>query len=201
MPDITLVAETGRTTGSRPSNRLRREDRIPAIVYGNGVAPTPIVVERRDLRLALSTPAGMNAVISLSVDGRTHPVVVKEMQRHKVRRTVTHVDFFVVNLSERITVEVPVVLTGEAKAVTSAGYLVDPQINTVTVSCTPQNIPNELTIDVTDMKVGDTVTVADLALPAGVTSPLDPAIVVVATLATRAAIAQQGEESGAGAES
>ncbi len=201
MPDITLVAETGRTTGSRPSNRLRREDRIPAVVYGNGVAPTPIVVERRDLRLALSSPAGMNAVISLSVDGRTHPVVVKEMQRHKVRRTVTHVDFFVVNLSERITVEVPVVLTGEAKAVTAAGYLVDPQINTVTVSCTPQNIPNELAIDVTDMKVGDTVTVADLALPAGVTSPLDPAIVVVATLATRAAIAQQGEETGAGAES
>lgn len=201
MPDITLVAETGRTTGSRPSNRLRREDRIPAVVYGNGVAPTPIVVERRDLRLALSSPAGMNAVISLSVDGRTHPVVVKEMQRHKVRRTVTHVDFFVVNLSERITVEVPVVLTGDAKAVTAAGYLVDPQINTVTVSCTPQNIPNELAIDVTDMKVGDTVTVADLALPAGVTSPLDPAIVVVATLATRAAIAQQGEETGAGAES
>jgi len=201
MPDITLVAETGRTTGSRPSNRLRKEDRIPAVVYGNGVAPTPIVVERRDLRLALSTPAGMNAVISLSVDGHTQPVVVKEMQRHKVRRTVTHVDFLVVNLSERITVEVPVVLTGEAKAVTAAGYLVDPQINTVTVSCTPQNIPNELAIDVTDMNVGDTVTVADLALPAGVTSPLDPAIVVVATLATRAAIAQQGEETGAGAES
>jgi large subunit ribosomal protein L25 len=201
MSDITLVAETGRPTGSRASNRLRREDRIPAVVYGNGVAPTSIVVERRDLRLALTTPAGMNAVIRLSVDGHTHPVVVKEMQRHKVRRTVTHVDFFVVNLDEKITVEVPVVLTGDAKAVTAAGYLVDPQINTVTVLCTPGNIPNEIAIDVTDMQPHETVTVAQLALPAGVSSPLDPAIVVVATLATRAAIAQQGDGAAESAES
>src|SRR5262249_43475008 len=95
-----LVAETGRSTGSANARRMRLEDHIPAIVYGQGMAPTRVTVPRRDLRHALSGPAGVNTVLDLTVDGAVYPAIVKEMQRHPVRRTVAHVDFLQVNLNE-----------------------------------------------------------------------------------------------------
>ena len=186
MADVSLTLETGRPTGSAASRRLRREDKIPAVVYGNGVGPISAVVGRRDLRLALTGPAGSNVLLSLSVDGTNHPAVVKELQRDKVRRTVNHVDFLVVNLNVEIDVEVPLVLIGEAKAVVNEGGLVDPQINTITIRTTPRNIPDDITIDITNMVMGESIHVRDLILPDGCTTPLDPDQTVVATLETRA---------------
>jgi large subunit ribosomal protein L25 len=186
MPENNLVADVGRPIGSRPSNRLRHAGRVPGVVYGHGVGPLSVSVERRLLRNALSGPAGLNSVIDLAVDGDVHPVVVKDLQRDPVRRAVTHVDFLVVNLNEEITVEVPVVLTGHSKAIEDAGALVDQQLQTVTVSTTPRNIPNEVTIDVSELELGDHVTVADIRLPAGVSTPLDPETIIVTTILTRA---------------
>lgn len=193
MSEVTLVAETGRTTGSPESRRLRTADRIPAVVYGNGVGPISVSVARRDLRIALTGPAGNNAVINLNVDGKVHPSVVKEIQRDKVRRTVNHVDFLVVNLANEIDVEVPVVLVGEAKAVAAEGGLVDASLDTMTVTTTPRNIPNEISIDISDMTIDSVIRVADIKLPAGVTTPLDPETAVVSVLLTRAAA---GDSSG-----
>ena len=126
MSEITLVAETGRATGTRPSKRLRADGEDPGVVYGQGIRPVAVAVDRRELRHALSGPAGLNAVINL--DGRVGdrtPTVVKAIQRHPVRAVVTHVDFLVVNLNEEITVDVPIILEGEAKAVLSEGGLVE----------------------------------------------------------------------------
>ena len=117
MAEITLIADTGRPTGSPAARRLRAADHVPAVVYGKGVEPTSITVERRALRQVLSGEAGLNAVINLQVSGRSHPTVVKELQRHPVRRSVTHVDFLVVDLDVELEVEVPIELVGEAKAV------------------------------------------------------------------------------------
>jgi large subunit ribosomal protein L25 len=206
MPENTLVADIGRPVGSRPSNRLRRVGRVPGVVYGNGVGPLTVSVERRGLRTALSGPAGLNSVIELAVEGSVHPVVVKDLQRDPVRRAVTHVDFLVVNLLEDIEVEVPVVLVGHAKAIEDAGGLVDQQLQTLTVSTTPRNIPNEISIDVSELELGDHVTVADITLPAGVTTPLDPDSIIVTTILPRGepeaeAAAEEGEgEEGAPAD-
>src|SRR6266508_4205352 len=174
MAEITLVAETGRVTGSRSSNRLRGDGRIPAVVYGHGMTPVSIAVDRREVRHSLSTSAALNAVIDLELDADTHPTVVRQLQRDPVRRTVTHIDFQVVNLNEEITVDVPIVLEGEARGVLSNDGLVEQGLNTLSVSTTPRNIPDNITYDVTDLQIGDVVRVGDLALPDGVTTTADP---------------------------
>jgi large subunit ribosomal protein L25 len=197
MSEVTLVAELGRTLGSPESRRLRSADHIPAVVYGHGVGPLSVTVGRRDVRLALTGPAGVNAVVNLKVGNAVHPTVVKELQRDKIRRTVNHIDFMVVSLTEIITVDVPIVLTGEAKAVTGAGGLVDPALNSIPLSTTPQNIPNEITIDITDMTPDSVIRVGDLPMPAGVTCALDPETPVVTVLISRAGTEAAAEEGAA----
>ena len=161
MP-TTIVAEARQANGSRAAGRLRTEDKIPGVIYGHGMAPVSVVVHRRDLRLALSGPAGVNAVVELKVGDKTHATVVKELQRHRVRRNVTHVDFQVVNMDEEITVDVPIVLHGEAKAVVNEGGMVDPAIDTLPIVTTPRNIPSEISVDISAMEPGDVIRVSDL---------------------------------------
>jgi large subunit ribosomal protein L25 len=190
-----LVAETGRPTGSANARRMRREDHVPAVVYGQGMEPITISVVRRELRVALSGPAGVNTVLDLRVDGNVYPAIVKEMQRHPVRRTVSHVDFLQVNLNEEITIAVPVRLEGEAKAVIAEGGLVDPAVDTIEVRTTPRNIPNEIVIDVTDMTMDTVITLAEIPLPAGVTAIADPETAVVTVLVTREEELPEAEEA------
>jgi large subunit ribosomal protein L25 len=196
-----LVAETGRPTGSANSRRMRREEHIPAVVYGQGMQPITISVVRRDLRHALSGPAGVNTVLDLTVDGKVFPAIVKELQRHPVRRTVAHVDFLQVNLNEEITISIPVRLEGEAKQVIAEGGLVDPAVDTIEVRTTPRNIPNEIVIDITDMTMDTVITLGDIQLPAGVTPVAEPDMAVVTVLITRAEELEEpaeGEEGEAG---
>lgn len=152
------------------------------------MSPVSLSVARRDLRIALSGPAGANTVLALSVDGNTFNAVVKEMQRHPVKRTVSHVDFIQVNLNEEITVHVPVHLTGSAKAVVSAGGLVDPAVDTIEVRTTPTNIPNEVLIDISDMQTDSVIRLSDIKLPSGVVATGDADMPVVTVLMSRAAI-------------
>ena len=197
-----LVADTGRATGSANSRRLRREDHIPGVVYGHGMDPISISVVRRDLRLALSGPAGVNTVLDLTVDGKVYPAIVKEMQRHPVRRNVSHIDFIQVDLNEEITIAIPLRLEGEAKAVIDEGGLVDPAVDTIEVRTTPRNIPNEIVIDITDLTMDSVITLGDIKLPAGVTAIADPETAIVTVLVTREeelpeAEAAEGEEGAA----
>ena len=179
-----LVAETGRSTGSANARRMRREDHIPAVVYGQGMSPISVTVARRDLRIALSGSAGMNTVLDLKVDGKTYPAIVKDMQRHPVRRTVAHIDFLQVNLNEEIVVAVPLRLEGEAKAVLQGGGLVDPAVDTIEVSTTPRDIPDEIVVDITDMAMDTVITIGDLTLPAGVTPVAEADFPIVTVLMT-----------------
>jgi large subunit ribosomal protein L25 len=199
MSQTKLVATTGRTTGTPSSRRLRAEGQIPAVLYGRGMSPVSVSVDRRDLRLALSGPAGSNTVLDLQVDGTSYPAVIKEMQRHPIRRTVNHIDFFQVNMNEEITVSVSIRLEGEAKAVQAEGGLVDPAVDSIDVLTTPNNMPNEFVIDITDLKPGDVIRLADLPLPAGVTATGDPEMPVVTVIMGRnsgpAAAAEGGAEA------
>ena len=207
MSETVLLADTGRATGSADARRMRRDDQIPAVVYGQGMDPISVSVARRDLRIALSGPAGMNTVLDLTVDGTVYPAIVKEMQRHPVRRTVQHVDFLQINLNEEIQVSVPVRLEGEAKAVLSENGLVDLAMPEIEVATTPKNIPDEIVIDVTDMTMDTTITLGEIELPSGVQSTGDPdsAVVTVLTMRTpvldaedEAAEAEAGEGDGDG---
>jgi large subunit ribosomal protein L25 len=199
MSETILVAETGRATGSANARRLRREDSIPAVVYGQGMDPLSISVARRDLRIALSGSAGMNTVLDLSIDGTVYPAIVKEIQRHPVRRTVQHVDFIQINLNEEITVSVPVRLEGEAKEVEQSNGFVDLVMNEIEVSTTPRSIPDEIVVDISAMTMDTTITLGDIELPTGVVATHDPDAAVVTVVAIRTPVLDE-EEAAAEAE-
>ena len=187
------MARSGRQTGSPESRRLRRDDVIPAVVYGRGMDPISIGVVRRGLRRALSGAAGMNTVLDLQVDGQSYPAIVKEMQRHPVKRLVSHIDFMQVNLDVEITVAVPVRLEGEAKDVAMNNGLIDQQLTEIQVRTTPRIIPDEFLIDVSAMSIDTVITVADIAMPTGVTAVTDAdQPVVTVTLLRTAATPEAG---------
>lgn len=201
MSEVTLLAEPGRTIGSRSSGRLRLEGRIPAVVYGHGIDPVSVSVNRRELRAALHTDAGFNAVINLTVGSDEHLTIVKDVQRHPVRNEVTHVDFLVVNRNEIVSVDAPIVLVGESQAVKEASGTVDQQLFSLTVNSTPGNIPNELSVDISELGIGDSIRVGDIKLPSGVTTDADPEEAVAIAQVTRATIeAEELDEAAAAGE-
>ena len=198
MAEIKLPVETGRTLGSRPSNRLRAEGKVPAVVYGHGTDPIPVSVGWRDLRAALTTDASLNALLDLQIDGESKLAIVKDLQRHPIRHTVSHVDFVLINRDEELTVEVPIVTQGEALEVTRENGIADLVAFTLTVKARPADIPNELVVDISGLRLGDSIRVADIELPSGVTTDTDPEDSIVVTSVTRAEVDAEAEgEEGA----
>lgn len=186
MAEITLPAQTGRTTGTRPSKRLRGEGKVPGTVYGLGSDAVSVAVDWRSLRHALTTEAGMNALINLEIDGHASELtIVKEMQRHPIKRNVLHVDFLRVSRDVAIEVEVPIVMIGEAEEVTRNEGIVEQALFHLTVKAKPGSIPNELTADISGLTIGDAVRVSDIALPDGVETDADPEEPVVIGQAPR----------------
>jgi large subunit ribosomal protein L25 len=198
--DLVLTAEPHRTTGTRPARRLRREGRIPAVVYGLGNAPVSVSVDWRELRQCLKTDAGVNAVIHLAIDGKRHLSIVKDLQRHPVRRDVIHVDFLRVDPKQAITFEVPVVLEGEAKQVTAMDGIVEQLLFKVSVEARPDAIPNEVTLDISGLELGQVITVGQIVLPQGATMITDPDAAVVHGAHTRATMLPEEEAEAEGAE-
>ena len=180
-----LQTKIGRKIGSAESRRLVATDHIPGVIYGHGMVPVKITVERRDLRVALAGPAGVNTILELQVGDAKYPAIVKELQRDPVKRVVRHIDFMQISLTELITMDIPVHLTGTAKAVLSEGGLVDATVNTIQIRATAANIPNEILIDVTAMGMQDVIRLSDVVLPNGVSAVGDPDLVVVTVLETK----------------
>jgi large subunit ribosomal protein L25 len=200
MAEITLVAEPGRPTGSRDSRRLRASGRIPAVVYGHGIEAVSVSVDGRDLRHALSGEAGLNQLLELKVGSDTHLALARVLQRHPVRHTVLHVDFQIVRRDEVISADVPIVLTGEAKAVATEGGLVEHPLTLLTVNATPARIPSSIEVDISDLTVGEGIRVSDLKLPSGVTTDMPGDEIVVIASISRAAQQLEQAEAAAAAE-
>ena len=195
--DVKISVTTDRPLGSRSARRLRAEGKVPAVVYGLGEDSVPVSVDWSDLRRALTTDAGLNALITLDVDGEQQLSIIKDLQRDPVRRNVTHVDFIRIDREAEIQVEVPIVLTGQAEAVEREDGTVAHLMFNILVNSKPDTIPDELTIDVTDMEIGDAIRVADLDLPAGVSTDLDPEEVIVTAMVSRSTIEVAAEEEAA----
>lgn len=203
--DITLTAETGRATGSPASRRLRAQGKVPAVLYGRGADPQAIAVDWRELRAALTTDKGLNALLTLQVGRKKTKAIVKEMQRHPVRRDVLHIDFLAVDVDVAITTDVPIVLEGEATLVLREQGVVDQVLNALVVHAKPDAIPGHLSVDISELEVGHTITVGDLQLPPGVTTDVDPEETIVTAQVTSLALAEEaeaeeGEEAEEGAE-
>lgn len=174
MADIILQATPRPPQGTRPARRLRSEGKIPGVVYGLGADPVTLSVEWRELRAALITEQGMNAVINLEIGGDRTPTLVKEMQRHPVRRNVVHIDFIRVDLDKTVDVEVTIHLEGEAESVTREDGVIDQVLQSLLITAKPADIPSGLTVNISSLTIGDAKRVSDITLPEGVTTPVDP---------------------------
>ncbi len=167
--------------GSRAARRLRRSGRVPGVLYGGGEGPLGFDVDARELRLAL---AQAGAVLDLSIDGgKATPVVLKETQRHPVRGETVHVDLLRVRLDRAIHAVVPVELAGvDASPGVREGGVLEQITRELNVEALPTAIPEAIVHDVSEMQIGDTVMLAAVSAPEGVTLLDDPEETVLATL-------------------
>lgn len=202
MSETILNATTGRTLGSSSARRLRAQEQIPAVVYGLGMEPLSVSVDRRELRQAVSGGSGLNTILDLTIDGKMYPSIIKDVQRHPVRLNITHLDFIQVDLNAQIVVSIPIHLTGTAEEVNNNGGLVDQIMNELEVSTTPRNIPEEVIVDISAMTMDSTIHVEDLPLPAGVTATGDPerTVVTVSIMRTPVLDEEAAEAEAAAAE-
>jgi large subunit ribosomal protein L25 len=170
MDQVSLRAEPRTIAGTRPSKRLRGAGKVPAILYGRGLDPQALVVDRRELYAALHTEAGSNALINLEVEGTKKPylTVAREIQRHPVRGEVAHLDFISISLDVKIHAEVGIEFHGVPGPVRTEGALVETIRNSVMVEALPLDIPAHIQLDISAMEVGDTLKVSDLGAIVGV---------------------------------
>ena len=198
MPNqLELVADCTRGIGTGPSGRLRREGQVPAVVYGLGIDPIAISVPWRELRRCLITEVGTNAIINIDVAGTKYLSMVKQIQRHPVRRDVIHVDFLKVDPDKPVTVEVPVALEGEARKVAALQGMVDQQLFKILIAALPTAIPSVVHVDVSELEIGQVITVSAVPMPAGCAATTAGNATVVQGLATRSTIMLQAEAKAA----
>lgn len=196
MPDdVVLLTETRSERGSGPAGRLRREGRLPAVVYGLGGEATAVTVPTHDLDKILGH--GVNTLITLRVGKEDQLALARQVQRDPVRGDLVHVDFIRVRTDVAITAEVALHLIGEAEGVKSGGLL-DQQLFSVPIEAMPQNIPAVVEVDVSALEMGDQLRMSDVTLPDGVTTPLEPETLIVTVVAPRVAVVEEGEEGEAG---
>lgn len=173
MSEHTIKA-TGRSVeGKGASRRLRRAASIPAIVYGGGAEPTPIQLDHEKIWLASQNEWFYSSILTLDVEGKSEQVVLRDMQRHPYKQIIMHLDFQRVDANQALRVAVPLHFLNEDKspAGKAADVVVLHELNEVTVSCLPKDLPEFLEIDLSNLSVGDIVHLSDLKLPKGVEIP------------------------------
>jgi large subunit ribosomal protein L25 len=207
MSDTTIAITKREAASTRTNKRLRKQDVIPGVLYGQGREPMPIQVERVILRNAFSGDAGRNAILSLVIDGEKEPVnaILKAMEIDRVRDRVTHVDLIAISMTEKITAPVPVHLVGEAEGVRLDGGMIEHSLHEVLVAALPGSMPTEIVVDITELRIAHSIHVRDLVAGDGYEFGGDPDAVICSCVVTRAALAssstaEDGEEGAESAE-
>ncbi len=170
MELIEVNANIRTTTGNGPARVLRREGRIPAILYGTATDPVLLSVDIKELEQAFKTAASLQALLNLIVhDSETYtkPVIVKELQTHPTTEAFLHADFYEIDMENKITVNVPILLVGKSKGVEEGGLLQSIR-RELEITCLPNQIPAAIEVDVTDLVIGDSLHIKSIPLPEGV---------------------------------
>jgi large subunit ribosomal protein L25 len=206
--EVSLDAEVRPGTGKGVARKLRAVGKVPAVLYGRGLEPYPVAVDRMALMRAFKTDAGRNVLIDLPVNGETHLTLARELQRDPVRGTLLHVDFLKIARDVAIEVDVPIHIEGDSPGVKEGG-VIEHHLWNVRVSCLPTNVPDRLVADVSRLVIGDMLRVGDLAVPEGVTILTDsneavlgvvvPQILKVEEEVPAEAALAEGEEAAAAA--
>ena len=172
MPEVKLIAELRTEFGKGAARRIRRADKVPAVLYGHGTAPIHIALPGHETLLALRTA---NALLSIEVDGSSQLALPKQVQRDPLRHTIEHVDLVIVRRGEKVTVDVAIHLVGEAGPDT----LVVVDHNTIPVEAEATQIPEQIVVSVEELPPGTQILARDLQLPDGSTIDLDPETLIV----------------------
>lgn len=162
---VSLAATPRDTTGKGAARQARFRKQIPAVIYGHGRATQPLLVDGQSLEKALSGVEPASTVIELTVDGKKTRALIREIQRHPVRPDIIHVDFYEIHAHEKVTLRVPVHLVGAPDGVRNAGGVLDQVTRDVEIEVLPEQIPDRVELDVTALKIGDSLHVRDLAIP------------------------------------
>jgi large subunit ribosomal protein L25 len=179
MAEQKLVASVRQESGKGVARKLRADGRVPAVLYGQGADPIAMSVDARELSHLLHA-GGANVLVDLVVDGREHLAMPREIQRDHIKGRYWHVDFLAVSRTEKITVDVPIRINGEAAGVKLGGVL-EHHLWEVSVECFPTDVPEAIDIDVSPLDIGDSIKVGDLTVPDGgeITSNPEDSVVAV----------------------
>jgi large subunit ribosomal protein L25 len=169
MQQETLQAVKRVTSGTRASKRLRRDGRIPGVVYGTDIESYPVHVAQRDLYAVLHTEAGLNAIIEVDVEGDPVLTVAREVQRDPIRGDITHLDFIKVDMDTQIEAEVGFDFIGVPFGVRENEGIVETLESSITISALPTAIPSSIEVDIEHLDLHDTLKVSDLPVIEGVT--------------------------------
>jgi large subunit ribosomal protein L25 len=183
-----LMAQVRTETGKGASRRARRNGKVPAVLYGHGSDPQHLELDAHDFSAVLRH-SGTNAVLTLDIDGKEQLALTRALEIHPIRRDIQHADLLVVRRGEKVTVEVNVVVEGEAVN----GTLVTQDTNTVEIESDVQSIPEQITISIEGAEIGTQFTAGSITLPAGVSLVSDPETLVVNVVAAPTAEDMQGE--------
>jgi large subunit ribosomal protein L25 len=193
---VALRAEPRQTGLKGELRRLRREGKVPGVLYGKQQEPRAIQIAARELEHALHQH-GQSALLDLTVNGERATAVIKEVQHDPITGRLSHLGLQRVSLEDTISAHVPLVFTGDTTALTDEGGVIEHPASEVTVSCRADHLPESITVDISGLRRGDSLRVADLTPPEGVTITTNPEQVVAATSVSAAARQEAADEAAA----
>nr|VFJ48986.1 MAG: LSU ribosomal protein L25P [Candidatus Kentron sp. DK]VFJ58781.1 MAG: LSU ribosomal protein L25P [Candidatus Kentron sp. DK] len=168
MQEFELTANIRRETGSRASRRMRRAGSIPAVLYGAKKEPVWLSVDARNLKKKLENEAFGSSILSLEVENKKEPVILKALQRHPVSSRVTHLDFLRISETQQIQLRIPLHFINEdTSPAKKMGAVISHLITEVDVSCLPRNLPEAIPVDMSEMEIGQNIHLSDLKMPDG----------------------------------
>ena len=185
MATANLAANPRSERGTGVARKLRQSGQVPAIIYGHSRQPQSLAIDTRELERLLERVSAASTVIELSIDGRTARTLIREIQRHPVKRSILHVDFQELVAGEKVTVSIPLVFVGSAAGVREGGIL-DQVMHELTIRVDPSNIPNHVDVDVSPLVIGHSIHVGELKIPEGVEVLADEDATVCTVSAPRA---------------
>ncbi|MCC6929259.1 MAG: 50S ribosomal protein L25/general stress protein Ctc [Gemmatimonadaceae bacterium] len=168
MATASLSASARAGTGKGVARTLRRDGRVPAVIYGHARAPQSLSVDARELSRLLEKNSAETTVIELAVDGTMSRTLIRDIQRHPVKRAIIHVDFQELVAGEKVHVNIPLVITGTSIGVRLNAGILTQVMSELSCRVDPANIPNRIDVDVTNVNIGGSVHVSDLTIPQGV---------------------------------
>src|SRR6266511_2794579 len=165
---VSLSATAREKTGKGAARQARFHKQVPAVIYGHGRATQPLMVDGLALEQPLTGVEPESTLIDLTVDGKKARALIREIQRHPLRPDIIHVDFYEIKADEKITLKVPVHLVGTPDGVRNAGGVLDQVTREVEIEVLPEDIPDRVELDVTALKIGDSLHTRDLTIPKAV---------------------------------